>query len=118
MRRLVVLVLIALVADASAAFGGETLRGVAERVARSQPPPVDRQSSARQSSARTPTVTSPVQKNWAMAQEPGALSTTGVRKRTKFLIFMGAAAGVVAAWYTIDHNVEDNTPSTLGLRQD
>lgn len=107
MRRLAVLVLIALVADASAVFAGETLRGVAERVVKKEVP-VDRKAA----------VKSPARKNLAMAQEQPALSTSGMKKRTKFLIFMGAAAGALATWYAIDHHVEDNTPSTLGIRED
>jgi hypothetical protein len=107
MRRLVVLVLMVSWANTSAVFAGETLRGVAERV-------VKKEIRVGQQSA----VKSPARKNLAMAQEPPALSTSGIKKRTKFLIFLGAAAGAVATWYTIDHHVEDNTPSSLGLRED
>jgi hypothetical protein len=54
----------------------------------------------------------------ALEQEQPALATTGLRRRTKVLILLGAAAGFVATAYAIDHKVEDNTPSTLGTRED
>ena len=107
MKRLGVLVLSVWLANTSAVFAGENLRGVAERVVKKETQ-VEQKSVAK----------SPARKNLAMAQEQPALSTTGMKKRTKFLIFMGATAGVVATWYAIDHRVEDNTPSTLGIRQD
>jgi hypothetical protein len=54
----------------------------------------------------------------ALEQEQPALATTGLRKRTKILILLGAAAGFAATAYAIDQRVEDNTPSTLGTRED
>ena len=107
MRRLVVLVLMVSWANTAVVFAGEALRGVAERVVKKEIL-VDQKS----------TVKSPARKSLAMAQEPPALSTSGMKKRTKLLIFLGAAAGAVGTWYAIDHHVEDNTPSTLGTRQD
>jgi hypothetical protein len=94
-------------ANTSAVFAGETLRGVAERVVKKEIPV-----------GQKAAVKSPARKSLAMAQEQPALSTSGMKKRTKLLIFLGATAGVLATWYTIDHHVEDNTPSTLGIRED
>ena len=46
------------------------------------------------------------------------LEGSGLRKRTKIMIALAAAVGFVAMAYTIDGRVEDNTPSSLGTRQD
>lgn len=113
MNRFFGLALIASLSTSSVAFAGETLSGLAARVTRdavqSQTPPSPK--SAAQS----------VPKNWAgvlAAQDLPAVSTSGMRKRTKFLIFLAAGVGFAAATYAIDHSVEDNTPSSLGLRED
>jgi hypothetical protein len=108
MRRLVVLVLIASLGNTSLAFAGESLRGVVERAAREL---------AVSASVKT-RVVPPVQKNWSLAQEQTALSSSGMRKRTKLMIFIGAAVGFAAAAYAIDRRVEDNTPSSRGTRED
>jgi hypothetical protein len=114
MRRFVAFAVIAALSNTSIAFAGETLRSVAERVTR------DANSQASPSSK--PIVPTAVQKNWGNSlmamQEGGAVSASGMRKRTKVLIYLAAAVGVVGTWYAIDHRVEDNTPSTLGTRQD
>jgi hypothetical protein len=111
MSRLIVLVLVVALGNASVAFAGETLRDVAIRVTR--------EVSLQKPLAPKPLVATGVQKNSANAlgQEP-AVSASGMRKRTKVLIYLTAAVAVVGSWYTIDHKVEDNTPSTLGTRAD
>jgi hypothetical protein len=111
MRRVVVLTLIASFGNIPFAFAGENLLSVASRVVRQAASP---QSPA---APRTAAMTS-AQRSWAMAQEQPAVSTSGLKKRTKVLILLGAAAGVAATMYTIDHKVEDNTPSSLGIRED
>jgi hypothetical protein len=111
MVRFAAFVLIVTLSNASVVFAGEPLLSVATRVTREttrQEAPAPAKSIA--------TITA--QKSWAMAQEQPAMSSSGLRKRTKLLIFLGTALGVTAAWYTIDHKVEDNTPSTLGTRED
>jgi hypothetical protein len=108
MRRLVVLVLIASLGNTSLAFAGESLRAVVERAARKL---------AASASVKAPVV-QPVQKNWSLAQEQTALSSSGMRKRTKVLMFIGAAVGFAATAYAIDRRVEDNTPSSRGTRED
>jgi hypothetical protein len=108
MRRVIVLVLIASVGNASLALAGESLRGVAERVVRSQPA----------STSVTSPVATPVKKSWSMGQEASAVSTSGMGKGKKILIFLAAGVGVAGMAYMIDHKVEDNTPSSHGLRED
>ena len=51
-------------------------------------------------------------------QELPALAHSGIRKRTKILIYLAAGVGFAAAAYTIDHRVVDVTPSSLGTRKD
>lgn len=112
MSRFVVVAVIVALGNTSAAFAGETLRSVAVRV-------------TRDSSTQAPVAPKPLAPTWvqkhsasALMQEPGAVSTSGMRKRTKILIFLAAGVGFVATAYAIDHRVEDNTPSSLGIRQD
>lgn len=128
MSRLVVLTVIVSLGNASVALAGEALLGAATRVTRE----VARSQTGPQTTSAAATT---VQKHWAgrslaesmrvkespsaaLAQEAPALSTSGMRKRTKLLIFLGTAVGIAAAAYVIDHKVEDNTPSSLGLRED
>ena len=116
MSRLVALTLIVSLSNTSLAFAGETLADVATRIARQAP----RNQATLEKKSVVATSVQGKQKNWmsSMAQDQPALSSSGMGKRTKILIFMAAAAGFVAAAYVIDHKVEDNTPSTLGLRVD
>jgi hypothetical protein len=109
MRRLLVLTLVAsFVGNTSLALAGESLRGVAERVVKSQPA----------SPSVTSPVATPVKKSWSMGQEASAVSTSGMGKGKKILIFLAAGVGVAGMAYMIDHKVEDNTPSSHGLRED
>jgi hypothetical protein len=50
--------------------------------------------------------------------EGGNLSKSGMKKSTKALLYIGLAVGFAATVWTIDHNVLDVTPSSLGTRQD
>jgi hypothetical protein len=52
------------------------------------------------------------------AQEQPGLQSSGLRKRTKIMIAIGAAAAYAAIAYSIDRNVVNTTPSTLGTRKD
>jgi hypothetical protein len=118
MRRLVAFAVIASLGNVPAAFAGESLLAVATRVTRdATAPKADRKDEPR---APKPLAPSPVLKDWttALAQEQPAISTSSMRKRTKVMIFIGAAAAFAATAYTIDHKVEDNTPSSHGLRED
>jgi hypothetical protein len=107
MRRLVVLVLIASFGSSSLALAGESLRGVAERVTKQQA-----------SAAAKTSVTTQVKKNLSLAQEASAVSNSSMGKGKKILIFLAAGLGVAGMAYMIDHKVEDNTPSSLGIRED
>ena len=106
MRRLLVLGLVASLGNAPVALAGETLLSSGTRIVRdladSQPVPVI-----------------PVARPVAQAQDtqPG-LASTGLRKRTKIAIALGAAAAFAAVAMNIDHKVENTTPSSLGTRQD
>ena len=51
-------------------------------------------------------------------QEQPVLSKTGIRKRTKIMIYLAVGVGFAATAYTIDHKVLNVTPSTLGTRKD
>lgn len=125
MRRFVLFALVCSLGNSSAAFAGETLLGSATRivrgVAREQPAPVIktpvRQHSLVPSFAQTARVGQPP--SGVFAQQGGpALSSSGMAKRTKVLIFVAAAVGFVGAAYKIDHSNEDPTPSSAGTRED
>ena len=105
MRRLLVLGLVASLGNAPVAFAGETLLSSGTRIVRdlagTQPPPVVRDGRA-----------------VARAQDTPGIASSGLRKRTKIAIALGAAAAFAAVAMTIDRKVENTTPSTLGTRQD
>ena len=50
--------------------------------------------------------------------EAALLSKSGMGKGKKTLIYIGVGVGFAATAWTIDHNVLDITPSSLGTRQD
>ena len=128
MYRAVVFAVILSLTGTSVAWAGETLVGAAARMVRESPSPLLSQSGPDRISGSK----KPGQKRWtlpslaaamagasnALEQEQPAVSSTGMRRRTKLLIFLGAAAAFVGTAYTIDHKVEDSTPSTLGTRED
>lgn len=121
MNRVVALALALSLGHTSFAFAGESLLQVGtrhvEQLARAEPKstaaPAATPAAAIVSIARTG-------QSMATAQQggPKTLQTSGVRKRTKMLIALGMAAGLVGSIYAIDGGVENNTPSTLGTRRD
>jgi len=129
MYRTAVFAVILSLGGTSVAWAGETLVGAAARVARQAASPVAQGESNAGSRKPVPkiwtwtlpslaaTMASESSSN-ALEQEQPAMSTSGMRRRTKLLIFLGAAAAFIGTAYTIDHKVEDNTPSTLGTRED
>lgn len=124
MRRLVLFVLICSVGNSSAAIAGETLLGSATRivgeVVREQPAPIVRtrvQKTVVPSFAETARVGQVPSGVFAQQGQP-ALSSSGMGKGKKALIFIAAAVGFVGAAYKIDHSNEDPTPSSAGTRQD
>lgn len=129
MKRFVVIALMTAFAGTSV-FAEESLSQVAARVVQSQLAAVDTTASARRTEAissqaelwavrRLPApVVVPQQLN--VMQQAGApvLSTSGLKRRTKAMMFISMAAGFAATAWVIDHRVEDFTPSSLGTRQD
>jgi len=128
MSRFVVLSLLVSLGNTSVAYAGETLRSAVSRVAREAAQsqasygPKSAAVTAAQRHWTVPSVAATILPGQpgssALMQEQPGLSSSGLRKRTKVLIFLAAAVGIAAAAYTIDHKVEDNTPSSLGLRED
>jgi hypothetical protein len=125
MRRVVVFAVIVSLGHASVAMAGESVLGTAVRVVRdavrNEPLPAKpAMATEAQRAWSAPTVATTILSKApsANAQEAGALSTSGLRKRTKIMILLGAAAGFAASAWVIDHKVEDNTPSSHNLRED
>lgn len=122
MKRLLALGLIVTLGSASTAFAGESLLASATRLITS----AQVSASAKSDSAATKAsgVTSfakaaGVGESATLAQQGGgAISSSGLKKRTKTMIIAGAAVGFVGIAYGIDHKVRDVTPSTLGQRHD
>ncbi len=50
--------------------------------------------------------------------EQGAVAESGMSKRKKLFIAIGAFVVAAAGMYAIDRGVEDNTPSSKGTRKD
>jgi cytoskeletal protein RodZ len=48
--------------------------------------------------------------------QPASLGSSGMSRGKKLMIGLGLAAAFGAIIWTIDHKVEDNTPSSRGLR--
>jgi len=102
MKRLVVFVTVVMVIAPTPTWAEGTLMQSAVRAA---------QNLARTSPA------SAARAEQAAQQAPG-LESTGMSKRTKIMIAIGAAAAFTAVAYSIDRGVVNNTPSTLGTRKD
>ena len=123
MKRLLVFGLIVTLGNASVLLAGEPLSVSATRLARAvNTTPVaaktDRPATKAlgvTSFAKAAGVGEPA---LAAQQGGGAISSTGMKKRTKALIYAGVAAAFVGVAYGIDHKVLDVTPSTLGTRDD
>ena len=123
MKRLLALGMIVTLGSASTVFGGEPLLVSATRLARAvNTTPVAATSD--RPATKTLGVTSFAKaagvRESALAQQGGggAIATTGMKKRTKALIYASVAAAFVGVAYGIDHKVLDVTPSTLGTRDD
>src|SRR5919197_3610572 len=98
MKRLLVLVTVVMLAAPARTWAEGTLMQSASRAA--------------QRLSRT-SATPAAHAGQAAQQAPG-LGSSGLSKRTKIMIAIGAAAAFVAVAYSIDRGVVDNTPSTLG----
>jgi predicted MFS family arabinose efflux permease len=103
MNRLVVFVAVAMLAGPAPTRAQETLLESAMRAAQTLAPTSPPPRTAR--AAQT------------QQQAPG-LAASGMSKRTKIMIAIGAAAAFGIVAYSIDRNVVNSTPSTLGTRKD
>ena len=114
MKRSLVVALILSLGPAPAAIAGETLLQSGRRITRQL-------EAARPAPAPAPSALDlrrrPVDaRSRAALQAQTTLAQTAMRKRTKILIGMGIAVAFGGVAYAIDRSVEDNTPSSLGLR--
>jgi hypothetical protein len=120
MKRLVAMVLIVTLGSASAAIAEESLLASAARAVRAM---------SGEQTVKQPKTERPLQmtsfakaagvREAALAQQQGgALSTSGLSKRSKTLIIAAVAVAYVGIAYGIDHKVRDVTPSSLGTRDD
>lgn len=125
MKRLLVFALAASLGNASAAFAGETLLAsaarIAQEVAQAQAATADAAAHGAEVAVQSHATT------WMRKAAPAtlraqggqpSLEASGMRKRTKLAIGIGLAVAFAASAWTIDHRVEDSTPSSAGTRQD
>lgn len=112
MSRSVAFVVVLSLAGATPAWAGETLLQSATRAAR-----VLARTDTRASRGAVAATQSRDSLQAAQTQESG-LESAGLRKRTKIMIAIGSAVAFAAIAYSIDRNVVNNTPSTLGTRKD
>ena len=106
-RRLLVLTLIGSLYTGSLAFAGESLLQSGVRIGAE----VGRVPQA-------PPVVTPRRAASLQGQEQPALASSGMRRRTKILLYVAAGVAFAASAYSIDHHVVNVTPSSLGTRKD
>src|SRR4051812_27556415 len=121
MNRLLAFALVASMGHVSAAFAEESLLTAGTRHV--QQLAVAAPAAASTTSATLPAtaVVTQGKRTPALAYqqaEGGNISKSGMKKSTKALLYIGIAVGFAASVWTIDHNVLDVTPSSLGTRQD
>jgi hypothetical protein len=119
MNRVLAFALVASIAHASAAFAGEGLLASGSRHVQqlavtgptaATPTAVARPEGTGVGVGRTSTP--------SFQAEGSTLSKSGMGKGKKAMIYIGLAVGFAASVWTIDHNVLDVTPSSLGTRKD
>jgi hypothetical protein len=115
MIRLLVVTLVASLATAAPALAADSVLATATRLAREAgkdaPPPGTGTPSAPAVRARSSGGSGATIQD----QSPG-LTSSGMGKGKKILIGVTIAAAVAGVIYAIDQGVEDNTPSSRGLR--
>jgi hypothetical protein len=121
-RRLLVLTLIGSLGTGSLAFAGESLLQSGVRIGAevgraSTAPASDSQPAISSSSRLRPEVARERAASF-QSQEAPALATSGMRRRTKILLYVAAGVAFAASAYSIDHHVVNVTPSSLGTRKD
>jgi hypothetical protein len=119
MNRFLVLALVASLGNASAVFAGESILTSGARHVQQ----LAVESSAAASTASIPTTAGPLvtvgkASMPSFQAEGGTLSKSGMGKGKKTMIYVGLAVAFAATVWTIDHNVLDITPSSLGTRKD
>jgi hypothetical protein len=120
MNRFLALALVVSLGNASAVFAGESILTSGARHVQ-QLAAVE--SSAAATIARVPApagavVTVGQKPTPSFQAEGGTISKSGMGKGKKTMIYVGLAVAFAATVWTIDHNVLDITPSSLGTRQD
>jgi hypothetical protein len=122
MSRLVALTLVISLYASSLTFAGEGLMQSGVRIVQQQ---VTQDTSPAPAVARSPAITDSLRSTGfsasnaaAMQEGPAVLSKSGMRKRTKVMIYLGAGIGLFGTAWAIDHKVLDVTPSSLGTRRD
>ena len=123
MNRLLVFALVASIGNVSAAFAGEGLLASGARHVQQLAVTDTVASSTASSTAAATLPTAEVvtvgQKAVPAFQAQGAtLSKSGMKKSTKMMLYLGLAVGFAASVWTIDRNVLNVTPSSLGTRKD
>jgi hypothetical protein len=124
MKRLIALGVIITLGSTSAVFAGEPLltsaTRIAQEIASTQTVAKADRATARELGVTSFAKAAGVGEAAALAQQQGggAISASGLKKRTKTLIITGVAASFVGIAYGIDHKVKDVTPSSLGQRHD
>ena len=112
MKRLCAIALLASLAPTSACAGEGILASGARHVQQLASVPAD-------TTASVPAAAKGAQPAAAAYQAGGGtLSRSGMSKGKKALLYIGLAAVAVGGILTIDKNVLDVTPSSLGTRQD
>ena len=115
MKRLVVMALLLSVGSASSALAGESLLTSGSRHVQQMESTTSVESTSNPAGAVVPVG----QKSTPSFQGAGGtLSKSGMSKGKKALIYIGLAAAAVGGIMTIDKNVLDVTPSSLGTRKD
>lgn len=116
MKQALALALAMTIGQSSVAWAGESLLTSATRIAREA---VAHERVAAREVAVTSGATVVSRRPKAAAQpQAGVLGSDGMSRRGKLLIGLAAVAGFVGTVWAIDRGVEDNTPSSLGTRQD
>jgi hypothetical protein len=122
MSRLVALTMVMTLGISPVTFAGEGLmesasRAVSQQVenAATRPSATGAVAETKDSARRTSGWTAPT---FAAQQGGQVLSKSGMRRRTKVMIYLAAGVGLASAAWAIDHQVLDVTPSSLGTRRD
>ena len=119
MNRLLVFALVASIGNVSAAFAGEGLLASGARHVQQLAVTDTVASSTEAATLPAGAAVTVGQKAVpAFQAQGGTLSKSGMKKSTKMMIYLGLAVGFAASVWTIDHNVLDVTPSSLGTRKD